>query len=72
MENVFHIPHIIAAVVYSVLGFILLVIAFFVLDLISPGHLWNDIVKEKNTALGILVGSIIISLGIIIASAIHG
>lgn len=72
MEQVFQLPHIVAAVVYSVLGFVMLVAAFFVVDLISPGNLWKDIVKDKNTALAVLVGSTIISLGIIIASAIHG
>ena len=59
------------AVLYSALGILIFVIAFFVIDKFTPYHLWNEIVREKNTALAILVGAMSIGICVIIASAVH-
>ncbi len=59
------------AVLYSGLGIMIFVIAFFVIDKFTPYHLWNEIVREKNTALAILVGAMSIGICVIIASAVH-
>ena len=72
MDQVFHLPHLVAAIVYSFLGVIVLSISFVVFDLLTPGKLREQIVKENNTGLAITVGAIIIAMGMIIASAIHG
>jgi uncharacterized membrane protein YjfL (UPF0719 family) len=44
---------------------------FVVLDKLTPFHLWNEIVKEKNLALAVLLGAMSIGLCIIIAAAVH-
>lgn len=72
MEQVFALKHLVAAVVYSFVGVIILIMAFVIFDLLTPGKLMHEIVKEKNTPLAIAVGATIIALGMIIASAIHG
>lgn len=72
MEQVFALKHLVAAVVYSFLGVIILILAFIVFDALTPGKLWHEIVQEKNTPLAIAVGATIIALGMIIASAVHG
>ena len=59
-------------VFYAVLGVAVLWLAFIVIDKITPYHLWNQIVREKNVALAIVVGAMFIALGMIIAAAIHG
>ena len=39
---------------------------------LTPYQLWNQIIEEKNVALAIVVGSIAIAIGLIVAAAIHG
>jgi putative membrane protein len=60
-----------SAAAFAALGVVLFVVAFFVIDLLTPGKLWNEIGEKKNTAAAILMGSVAIALGIIVAAAIH-
>lgn len=57
--------------IFSVLGIVLLVVGFVIIDKLTPYALWKEIVEHKNMALAILVGSAILGLSNIIASAIH-
>jgi putative membrane protein len=59
------------ALVYSVLGILIFVIAFVIIDKMTPYHLWNEIVEDKNVALAILIGALSIGMCIIIAAAVH-
>ncbi|MGV3710015.1 MAG: DUF350 domain-containing protein [Gemmatimonas sp.] len=59
------------AAVFAGLGVILFVIAFVIIDLLTPGKLWDEIVNKHNQAGAILIGSVAIAMGIIIAAAIH-
>lgn len=60
-----------SAAVFAGLGVVLFVIAFVILDLLTPGKLWHEISEKKNTAAAILMGSAALALGIIVAAAIH-
>ncbi len=57
--------------VFAALGIVLFVAAFFIVDVLTPGKLWDEISEKKNTAAAILMGSVAIALGIIVAAAIH-
>lgn len=59
------------ALIYSVLGILIFVAAFVIVDRMTPYHLWNEIVHEHNTALAILIGAMSIGMCIIIAAAVH-
>lgn len=59
-------------ILYAVIGVVVLWLSFVIIDKITPYDLWKEIVEEKNLALGIVVGSMFIALGLIIAAAIHG
>jgi uncharacterized membrane protein YjfL (UPF0719 family) len=59
------------ALIYSALGILIFVIAFVIVDRMTPYHLWNEIVHEHNTALAILIGAMSIGMCIIIAAAVH-
>jgi putative membrane protein len=59
------------AVVYAVLGILIFAIAFVLIDKLTPYHLWNEIVEDKNVALAILIGALSIGMCIIIAAAVH-
>jgi putative membrane protein len=63
--------NLIAAVVFAVLGITVLIIAFVVVDRLTPYTLWREIIDEHNTALAVLIGAIALGMSIIIAAAIH-
>ena len=59
------------AVVYSVVGIVILSFAFVVIDRMTPFDLWKEICENRNTALAIMVGAMSIGVCIIIAAAVH-
>lgn len=59
------------ALLYSFLGIVIFVVAFFVMDNFTPYNLWKEIVEEKNMALAILIGAMSIGMCMIIAAAVH-
>jgi uncharacterized membrane protein YjfL (UPF0719 family) len=62
---------VIASIVYSIIGLVVFVLGFVIIDRLTPYNLWDQIVKEKNMALAIVVGGVSIGICIIIAAAIH-
>jgi putative membrane protein len=60
------------SILFAVLGIVIYVVGFVVLDRITPYHLWREINEKQNTALAILVGAMAIGLAMIISAAIHG
>jgi len=67
----FHPGYLLNAVVFALLGILLFVLAFAVLDKLTPYSLWKEIVEEQNVALAVLVGAMSIGMCIIIAAAVH-
>jgi uncharacterized membrane protein YjfL (UPF0719 family) len=67
----FHPINVVNALVYAVLGIVIFIVAFKVLDKVTPYNLWKEIVEEQNVALAVLVGAMSLGLCIIIAFAIH-
>ncbi|MDQ6611726.1 MAG: DUF350 domain-containing protein [Gemmatimonadota bacterium] len=59
------------AAIFAALGAVLFILVFVIIDLLTPGKLWDVIVEKQNTAGAILVGSVAIAMGIIIAAAVH-
>ena len=67
----FHPIALLNAVVYSLLGIVIFVIVFYLIDRMTPYQLWREIVEDKNVALAILVGAMSIGMCMIIATAIR-
>jgi putative membrane protein len=67
----FHPGALLNALVYAALGIVIFVIAFAIVDKLTPYHLWHEIVEDKNIALAVLVGAMSIGMCIIIAAAVH-
>jgi putative membrane protein len=65
-------PAVLSTLLYSVIGIIVFVIGFVVLDLLTPGKLWEEIEQKQNVAVAIFAGAGAIGLAIIVAAAIHG
>lgn len=60
----------VTTLIFVVLGLLFFTAAYFVLSRIYDIH--REIQEDQNTALGIIIGSIMIGISIIIAAAIHG
>jgi putative membrane protein len=65
-------PAVLSTLLYSVLGIVVFVIGFVILDLLTPGKLWEEIEQKQNVAVAVFAGAVAIGLAIIVAAAIHG
>jgi putative membrane protein len=61
-----------STVLYTVFGVIVFAIAFWVMVKISPFSVRQELETDHNTAVAILMASVILGLAIIIAAALHG
>ena len=62
---------IISVIVYGFLGVVIFLLALTLMEAITKYSINKKITEDGNIALAIVLASIIISLGIIISSAIH-
>lgn len=60
-----------STVVYSVIGLAIFGLAFLLMVKISPFSIRKEIEKDQNVALAIIVGSVFVSLAIIIQAAMR-
>lgn len=66
-------PGVIAgSIVYALIGVAIFWICFVVVDKLTPYRLWEEITEKGNVALAIVVGSMCIAIGLIVAAAVHG
>ncbi len=71
--ELFQMKYIVASLLYSGIGFIVFIIGFMLLDLLTPKvNIWKELVEKQNVAVAIFLGAIAFGLATIIASAIHG
>ncbi|WP_436717551.1 DUF350 domain-containing protein [Roseiconus lacunae] len=64
--------HLVAAVVFSVVGIVVLGIAILLMEKLTPFSISKEIIEEHNQALGTILGAIFLGISIIIAAAILG
>ncbi len=60
------------SILYAGVGIAVFVIGFFILDMLTPGKLWEEINHKQNRAVATFAGAVAIGLSIIVAAAIHG
>jgi uncharacterized membrane protein YjfL (UPF0719 family) len=60
------------SILYAFIGVVIFWLSFVVVDKLTPYHLWDEIIHKKNLALAIVVGSMCIAIGMIVAAAVHG
>jgi putative membrane protein len=65
-------PVLVTAIVFVFLGLLIFAVAFLVIIYVSPFSVKKEIEEDQNTSLGIIIGSVILGIAIIIAAAIHG
>lgn len=60
------------AIIFSTIGIAFFALAFFLITKVAPFSVRKEIEDDQNTALGIVIGSVIIGVSIIVAAAIQG
>lgn len=58
------------AIIFGVAGIVVLIGAYYLWELITPYSVKEQLVKEKNLAVGVVVAAFIIGTAIVIAAAI--
>ena len=71
LTDLIKLKYVLAAAFYSMFGIIILLISFFIIEKLTPENSWEEIIKNKNIALAIVLAAFILAIGNIIASAIH-
>jgi uncharacterized membrane protein YjfL (UPF0719 family) len=59
-----------SGMLYGVVGIALLALGYWMIDLLTPGHLGRQLCEDRNRNLGVIVSSAMLSIGIIVTSAI--
>ncbi len=62
----------VTTLVFVAVGLIFFAIAFGILNLITPFSIRKEIEQDQNTALGVVIGAMLIAIAIIIAAAMVG
>lgn len=64
--------HMKSAVLFALLGIVLFGLVWLVIEKITPFSIRKEIEEDQNTALAVVIGSVFLSIAIILAAAIHG
>ena len=67
-----NLQNLLASVVYALVGLVVFVLGLWVIRLIMPFDVHKEIEVDQNVALGVVMGSFIIGLALIISAAITG
>ena len=62
----------VGSALFALLGVAVFWLCFVIIDKLTPYSLWAEITEKKNVALAIVVGSMCIAIGLIVAAAVHG
>jgi uncharacterized membrane protein YjfL (UPF0719 family) len=66
------IGHLVAALVFALIGLIFFAVAFAIMTRAMPFSVRKEIEDDQNTALAIIMGSVILGIALIIGMAIQG
>jgi len=57
---------------YTVIGLLCFGISFGIIVKLAPFSLRKELEEDQNTAIGIVIGSVIIGVAMIVAATVHG
>lgn len=65
-----HGDQVVSALVFSAIGILAFALFFYLLPRVLPFSLKKEILEDENTALGIVIGAIVLGMAIIIGQAV--
>lgn len=66
-----YIAEVVATIFYSFLGLALMIISYVVIDFLTPFSLHEELSGKANVAVAIVMGSVMLSLAILVANVIR-
>jgi hypothetical protein len=63
-------PSILTSVVYGLLGLILLLIGYYIYEIVTPWSVKEELISHRNPAVAMVVAAFILGMAIVIAAAI--
>lgn len=70
--DLIHYQPVINSILFSFLGIIILLVAYFIIEKVTPENTWKEVVEKNNVAVAIVLAAFIIGISMIISAAIHG
>lgn len=64
--------HLVTTCVFVLMGLAFFAAAFWIIAKAAPFSVRKEIEEDQNTALGIVIGSVIIGIALIVSAALHG
>jgi putative membrane protein len=61
-----------ATLVFVAIGMFFFGVAFWLMSRLAPFSLKKEIEEDQNVALGVVIGSVIIGIALIVSAAVHG
>jgi putative membrane protein len=61
----------VGTLVYSVIGVVIMYVAFVIIDKVTPYDLWKELCENRNQSIATVAAAFLIGISIIIAAAIH-
>lgn len=61
-----------ATLIFTVIGLVFFGITFFLITRLAPFSVKKEIEEDQNVALGIVIGSMIIGVAMIVSASLHG
>jgi hypothetical protein len=65
-------PQLLLAVLFTAVGMVLFAFCIWLIVKVAPFSVRKEIEEDQNTSLGIIMGSLILGIALILAAAIHG
>jgi uncharacterized membrane protein YjfL (UPF0719 family) len=63
---------VVATIVFGFVGILMFAFAFTVMCKVAPVSVKKELAEDHNTALAVLMGSVLIGMALIVAAALHG
>lgn len=63
---------VVSTLAFSILGILLFAFAFWMMGKVTPFSLRKEIEEDHNTAVAIVIASVIIGIALIVSAAVHG
>ena len=66
------IPVLVTTLLFVLIGLVVFALAFVIIEKVSPFSVRKELEEDHNTAIAIVIASVILGSALIIAAAIHG
>lgn len=66
------VPLVVTTLIFAAIGIALFAVAYWIIIKVSPFSVRKEIEEDQNTALAIVIASIIIGIALIVSAAVHG